>query len=121
MTADKIVTVMRAHGVRPGPVEIFAVILFRDGQPFLVEEIARGTSNSVFVWIANVFRSAFLRKATEMVIVHTHPQGSIPSRADRKLTRILRREGKLRNIEILDHIVIGQGEYTSIRATSWYW
>lgn len=120
MTSE-VVRALADHGIQSGPVEVFAVVALRNGSPFAVEVIARGGPTGVFVWTADVFRTAFLKRADAVIVAHTHPGDSTPSRADRKLTKMLRSEGRRRNIEVLDHIVIGRNEFTSIRETSWFW
>lgn len=56
-----------------------------------------------------------------VIIAHNHPSGeSTPSEADIKITRDLIRAGQLLKIEVLDHIVIGNPNHTSLRSLG-YW
>jgi DNA repair protein RadC len=53
--------------------------------------------------------------------MHNHPSGeSSPSEADIKVTRDLIRAGQLLKIEVLDHIIIGNGNHTSLRAMGYF-
>ena len=56
-------------------------------------------------------------KRNAIVIMHNHPSGeSTPSEADIKVTRDLLRAGQLLKIDLVDHVVIGNGNHTSLRA-----
>jgi DNA repair protein RadC len=78
--------------------------------------ISIGTTNTILVEPLSVFRPAVIAAATGIVIIHNHPSGeSQPSEADIKVTRDLVRAGQLLKIEVLDHVVIGRGEHTSLR------
>lgn len=65
---------------------------------------------------AQVFRAAVRRSACGVVVVHNHPTGDpTPSEADRKLTQLLHRAGRFLRIELLDHLIVGDGRYFSFR------
>jgi DNA repair protein RadC len=52
-----------------------------------------------------------------VALMHNHPSGeSSPSDADIKVTRDLIRAGQLLKIEVLDHVIVGHGNFTSLRA-----
>ena len=62
------------------------------------------------------FRLAIMASAAGIIIMHNHPSGeSSPSDADIKITRDLIRGGQLIKIDVVDHIVIGNGNHTSLR------
>jgi DNA repair protein RadC len=51
-----------------------------------------------------------------MIVAHNHPAGStIPSHADEEVTRLLREAGQTLDIELLDHLIIAQGRWASLR------
>ncbi len=78
--------------------------------------ISIGTTNTILVEALSVFRPAVIAAATAIILVHNHPSGEAqPSEADVKVTRDLVRAGQLLKIEVLDHMVIGRGEYKSLR------
>ena len=63
-----------------------------------------------------IFRLAVMASAAAIIICHNHPSGDpTPSEADIKITRDLIRAGQLLKIEVLDHIVMGNPSYTSLR------
>lgn len=75
-----------------------------------VEIIYHGTVNASNVRIAEVFRPAVVRNALRIIIAHNHPSGDpTPSSEDVKVTQSIARAGKMIEIELLDHIVIGSG------------
>jgi DNA repair protein RadC len=63
-----------------------------------------------------VFRDAVRQNATAIVAVHNHPSGDpTPSAADVALTVELTQAGDLLDVELLDHLIIGQGRWLSLR------
>ena len=78
--------------------------------------VAQGTVNSANVRMAEVFSPAVRRMAPFVVLVHNHPTGDpTPSSADVQFTQEAVRAGNLLDIEVLDHIVIGQGRHASLK------
>lgn len=76
----------------------------------------RGTLNSVLIRIAEVFREAIRLNAFAMVVAHNHPSGNAtPSPEDIALTKALQEAGNLLGIQVLDHLVIGENQWTSLR------
>ncbi len=76
----------------------------------------RGSAHTALVRMAEVFREAVRLTATAIVVVHNHPSGDPrPSAQDVTMTRVLCESGKLLDIDIADHIVIGRGQYVSMR------
>ena len=69
-----------------------------------------------------VFRLAIVTSAAAIVLMHNHPSGeSAPSEADIKVTRDLIRAGQLLKIEVLDHVVMGNQNHTSLRALGYFY
>ena len=69
------------------------------------------------VRVGEVFRDAVRRQAAALVVVHNHPSGDpSPSTDDLRITRELSEAGRLLDIELLDHLIIGQGRWVSLRA-----
>jgi DNA repair protein RadC len=80
--------------------------------------VSVGTMDTILVHPREVFRLAIMASAHAIVLIHNHPSGeSAPSEADIKVTRDLIRAGQLLKIEVLDHVVIGNGNHTSLRQT----
>jgi DNA repair protein RadC len=78
--------------------------------------VSVGTMDTILIHPREVFRLAVIASASAIVLMHNHPSGeSSPSDADIKATRELIRAGQLLKIEVLDHVVLGNGNYTSLR------
>jgi hypothetical protein len=79
--------------------------------------VSVGTMDTILVHPREVFRLAIMASAHAIVLMHNHPSGeSTPSEADIKVTRDLLRAGQLLKIDLVDHVVIGNGNHTSLRA-----
>lgn len=101
--------------------EIFQVIFF-DNQHRVIHtcEMFSGTINSVEVHPREIVREALKRNAAALILAHNHPSGlAKPSRADRDITQQIVNACSLLNIRVLDHIVIGRGEYVSFAELGW--
>ena len=82
--------------------------------------VALGTLDSVNVHAREVFKPAIAISAHALILMHNHPSGdSSPSNADIKVTRDLIRAGQLLNIELLDHLIIGETT-TSLRELGYF-
>ncbi len=69
------------------------------------------------VRVGEVFRAAVRRQAAAVVVVHNHPSGDpAPSPEDLRITREMAEAGRLLDIELIDHLVIGHGRWVSLRA-----
>lgn len=80
--------------------------------------VSHGTLDTVLVHPREVFRSAAVHCAASIMIAHNHPSGdSHPSKADINVTRALIRAGKLMNIPVVDHIIIGAANRKRSRAS----
>ena len=81
-----------------------------------LETILIGSLNTCVVRTADVFKGALLHNAANIIIAHNHPSGDpTPSAEDIKTTSNLKSAGDLLGIELLDHLVIGDGRYTSLK------
>lgn len=77
--------------------------------------ISQGNINSANVNISNILKRALMCNSEKIIIAHNHPSGNpSPSRMDRLLTENLEEASNLIGIRLLDHIVIGGDNYTSI-------
>lgn len=78
--------------------------------------VYQGSTNQAQVRVAEVFRDAIRQNATSIVAVHNHPSGDpTPSAADVSLTIELVQAGTLLDIALLDHLIIGQGRWVSLK------
>ncbi len=81
-----------------------------------IEEVYIGSVNASSVRVGELFKSAIHRNATALILVHNHPSGDpTPSPEDIALTRAVIQAGKLLDVEVLDHLVIGRGRYVSLK------
>ena len=73
-----------------------------------------GTANQSNVYVRDVFRDAVKNNAISIIIVHNHPAGSVnPSIQDTYITNEFIKVGKILNIPIIDHLIIGKDDYYS--------
>ncbi len=103
------------HAFRDRKKEHFMALLL-DGKNRVIREvqISEGCLNQSIVHPREVFNPAVHDSAAAIVLVHTHPTGDpTPSREDLEITRRLRDAGDLMGVRVLDHIIIGDGRYTS--------
>ena len=78
--------------------------------------ISQGTVNSSVVSPREIFLEALKYHAVNLILVHNHPSGDpAPSQEDIQLTRRVKEAGELIGIRLLDHIIIGDNSYISLR------
>lgn len=81
-----------------------------------IEKLYIGSLNASTVRVGELFRPAIARNAASVIILHNHPSGDpTPSPEDVSLTRSVVQAGKLLDIEVLDHLVIGHGRWISLK------
>lgn len=97
------------------PVEEFHVAIL-DAQHRLERDVlvTRGILNSSLVHPREVFREAIAERAAAIILVHNHPSGDpTPSPDDREVTEQLVAAGRLLDIPVHDHVIVGRGRYLS--------
>lgn len=97
--------------------EKFITLYLDTKNQILKEEVVSiGSLNASIVHPREVFKSALLESSASVIMVHNHPSGDpSPSREDIMVTEKLVEGGKLLGIDILDHIIIGDGRYVSLK------
>jgi DNA repair protein RadC len=93
-------------------------ILLLDAKSQLVEKISlyQGTANSSVLRAAEVFRPAIIRNCPGLILCHNHPSGDpTPSPDDLETTRRLEEAGRILDIELVDHIIIGHQRFVSLK------
>ncbi len=97
--------------------EHFKVVLLNTRHDVLaVEDVAVGGLNSAMIHPREVFKAAIRRSAAAVILVHNHPSGDPePSADDLRITARLQDAGRVVGIEVLDHVVVGDGRYVSLR------
>ncbi|NLW44448.1 MAG: DNA repair protein RadC [Syntrophomonadaceae bacterium] len=93
--------------------------LNRKNQVISLETISIGGLANSLVHPREVFKPAVKRSAAAVILIHNHPSGDpTPSQEDINITRRLIESGKLLGIEVLDHVIIGDGRYVSLKASN---
>ncbi len=97
--------------------EVFGILILNTKNKIVAaHEISRGTLNSSIVHPREVFKPAVLHNAAGIICFHNHPSGDTePSKEDIKITERLVEAGEIMGIMIVDHIIIGDDEYTSLK------
>ncbi|WJI25501.1 DNA repair protein RadC [Thermosynechococcus sp. B3] len=105
------------------PTERFAVLLLDVRHRLLGSHVITvGTATETLVHPREVFREAVRRNASRLIIAHNHPSGNLsPSQADLDLTKQILQAGQLIGIPVLDHLILGNGDYQSLRETTSLW
>lgn len=97
--------------------ELWVVLLDTRNQVTRRERIYIGTVNNSSVRLAEVFEPAIRSHSAGIILVHNHPSGDpSPSPEDGVLTEEMVKAGKLLDMRVLDHIIIGQGKFYSFKA-----
>ena len=92
------------------------VLLDTKNRVLAIRTVYQGSVNSAQIRVAEVFRDAIRHNAVAVVAVHNHPSGDpTPSSADVAVTAELARAGTLLDLELLDHLIIGDGRWVSMR------
>lgn len=90
--------------------------LHLDGKNRIVclDVVSIGSLNQSIVHPREVFKTACLSNAAAVILVHQHPSGdATPSREDISITKRLQEAGDIMGIKVLDHVIVGDGEYVS--------
>jgi DNA repair protein RadC len=96
--------------------ELWTLLLDIRNQVLDIEKVYRGSLTSSQVRVGELFKAAIRRNAAAIIVVHNHPSGDpSPSPDDIALTRAIIEAGKLLDIQVLDHLVIGLGRYVSLK------
>jgi DNA repair protein RadC len=100
------------------PNEIFAMICLNTKNKVAgLHIISIGNLNGAIVHPREIFKAAMLNNSAAIIVGHNHPSGdTTPSREDIQITKRLIEAGEILGIEVLDHIIIGEG-FRSLRDT----
>ncbi|HEB12292.1 MAG TPA: JAB domain-containing protein [Actinobacteria bacterium] len=98
-----------------------ALILDTKNQLLRVVDVAVGTLNAAIVHPREIFKIAIKANAAGLIVAHNHPSGDTsPSREDITLTRRLAEAGRILGIEFIDHIIIGDGCWLSLKEKGYF-
>ena len=93
-------------------------VILLDTRNWVLEivEVYIGSVNSSQIHVGEIFKAAIRRNAPALIVVHNHPSGDpTPSPDDAVVTRAIVQAGKLLDVDVLDHMVIGQGRWVSLK------
>ena len=95
--------------------EVFKIVLINSQNRIIdIFETEEGTVNKANPIIREIFQKALQNYATSLICVHNHPSGKpAPSKEDREFTEELFKAGKIMQVAVLDHVIIGDNEYYS--------
>ncbi len=95
--------------------EHFYILILNNANNIVKEEfISKGVLDAAILHPREVFKPAIKNSASKIILIHNHPSGNPqPSREDLEITNKLMEAGKLLDIKVLDHIIIGNGEWWS--------
>jgi DNA repair protein RadC len=96
--------------------ELRVLLLDTRNRVLQIETVYRGSVNSSQVRVGELFKAAIRRNATAIIVAHNHPSGDpAPSPDDVAVTRAMVQAGKLLDVDVLDHIIIGMGRFVSMK------
>lgn len=101
--------------------EVF-VVIFLDNQHYVLHhsEMFSGGLVSVEIYPREIVREALKLNAAAIILAHNHPSGKAePSEADKQVTQQIIDACELLDIRVLDHLVIGRGDYVSFAERGW--
>lgn len=103
--------------------ERFAVLLLDIKHRLIgTQVITVGSATETIAHPRDIFREVIRQGATRVIVAHNHPSGSLePSPEDIELTRQLLAGAQLLSIPLLDHLILGNGDYRSLRQTTSLW
>ncbi len=114
LSSSDVVSLMQDKIAHLGHEEFWAIYLNQANRIVHVCQISKGGISSTGVDTRIVLQQAVLNMATQIVLCHNHPSGSVrPSKADIQLTEQLNKAANLMDITLLDHIIVHKQHYFS--------
>jgi len=93
-------------------------VIYLDVQNQIIEfeTLQKGTVNQATVYPRQVLENALRKKASAIILVHNHPSGHVrPSEADLRITKTISETARLLDINVHDHIIVGEDRFFSFR------
>lgn len=94
-------------------------VVFLNGQNCIIGHklLFKGTLDRSVVHPRDVFREAVMRSCSRLILVHNHPGATMrPSQADITVTEVMVEAATMMGMAVLDHLIVGQGQYFSLRS-----
>lgn len=96
--------------------QFYVLHLTAKNQVIAMEQVAMGTLTNSLLHPREVFKAAIVSNSAQIILCHNHPSGNVqPSREDELITTRIIQAGEILGIEILDHVIIGNGNYCSMK------
>ena len=100
--------------------ELYVLALDTRGRLLGAPAFVPGTVNGVPIRMAEVFREPLVRDAVSILLVHNHPSGDPrPSPADVRMTNEIIATGKLLEVDVLDHVIVGATKFISMKESGY--
>ena len=95
---------------------MYVMLLSTKNRVNAIQEVSVGSLNASVVHPREIFKAAILSNAAALILVHNHPSGDpTPSPEDIALTKAIVDAGKILNIPVLDHVIMGDRRYCSLK------
>ncbi len=120
ITEPRIVANILMNEMQNLPQEVLKLIILNTKNVVIsIKEVFKGSLNSSIVHPREIFSEALKKNAASIIICHNHPSGDpTPSKEDINITLRIKECGKIIGIELLDHVIIGNGNYASMKEKS---
>lgn len=117
ITSPEDVVEILMNEMRNEPQEIIKTLILNTKSELIrIVTNAMGTVNSSLVEVRDIFKEPIKSNATQIILVHNHPSGDpYPSQSDIRFTKKIKEAGEVFGIEVVDHIIIGDGIFSSLK------
>lgn len=96
--------------------QLRVILLNRRSEVLKIITLYKGSVCSAQIRVGELFKDALREQASAIIVAHNHPSGDpTPSPDDIAVTRAIIQAGKLMDVEVIDHVVIGQGKWVSLK------
>lgn len=96
--------------------QLLVCCLDTKNQPTAINVVSVGSLNTSIVHPREVFKVAILSNSASIILFHNHPSGDpAPSKEDISITERLKESGRILGIQVIDHIIIGDNSYCSLK------
>ena len=118
-SSSNVVGISKGLGIQDSAEELFCMYCINaKGQIIAFHEVSHGDLCSSTTHPREVFKRALLNNAGSVIFVHNHPSGDpTPSEVDIETTKRLSKAGEILGVPVLDHIILGDENYISMRAS----
>lgn len=115
-SADDVASVMEPIVSLLAEERFYVLLLNTKNRVNGIHEVSVGSLNATVVHPREIFKAAILSNSAAVILVHNHPSGDpTPSPEDCHLTEQIAKAGKVLDIPVLDHVIMGDHRYTSLK------